>query len=47
MLLDARREVNGFKSMPLPGYVDDLTERRGRLGFLDDQVPGDELVQRN
>jgi predicted PurR-regulated permease PerM len=28
------REVNGF-AHALPGYVDDITHRRGRLGFLE------------
>jgi predicted PurR-regulated permease PerM len=28
------REVNGF-AQALPGYVDDITHRRGRLGFLE------------
>ena len=32
-------EVNGFVQAA-PNYVDDLTHGRGRLGFLEDEVPG-------
>jgi predicted PurR-regulated permease PerM len=38
------REVNGFVEA-LPGYVDDITHRRGRLGFLESRYHVTERVR--
>jgi predicted PurR-regulated permease PerM len=38
------REVNGF-AQALPGYVDDITHRRGRLGFLESKYHVTERVR--
>ena len=38
------REVNGFAEA-LPGYVDDITNRRGRLGFLEREYHVTERVR--
>jgi predicted PurR-regulated permease PerM len=37
-------EVNGFATA-LPGYIDDITERRGRLGFLESKYHVTERVR--
>ena len=38
------REVNGF-AQALPGYIDDITHRRGRLGFLESKYHVTERVR--